>query len=362
MRPLYVVGTHRNVGKTTTCIGLIGALRERGLKVGYMKPLGQRVTTIHGEVFDDDTLAVVHGMDLDSSEVPMAVPLPRGRVEAEVRHLHADVLAEKVRKTFELLQAKHDIVIIEAMGHVAAGSCIKLSSSEVAQLVGARVLLISRGGIGSTIDDIALCSTFLTARGANLMGTVVNKVWPEKYRRVHEATTMGLENLGIRSFGTMPYEDTLAFPTMQQVVDLLKGKVVCGKDALSNRIGKVHVGAMQPQHMVGYLKNRTLVITPGDRSDNILAILSVHALERSAEPPVSGLILSGGFRPTEKVMSLLAEAGLSVMLCREDTHEIATRLQETVFKIAPDDRDRIGAAVCLVNEYVNVDAIIEALA
>ena len=119
MRPLYVVGTQRNVGKTTTCIGLIGALRERGLKVGYMKPLGQRVTTIHGESFDDDTLAVVHGMELGSSEVPMAVPLPRGRVEQEVKHLiNADALAEKVRKTFEALQAKHDIVIVEASNAV----------------------------------------------------------------------------------------------------------------------------------------------------------------------------------------------------------------------------------------------------
>jgi len=46
VRPLYIVGTQRDVGKTTFCIGLISALRERGLSVGYTKPLGQRVNLL----------------------------------------------------------------------------------------------------------------------------------------------------------------------------------------------------------------------------------------------------------------------------------------------------------------------------
>jgi len=361
VKPLYVVGTRRDVGKTTTCIGLIGAFRERGLTVGYMKPLGQRLTTIHGEHYENDTLVIVQGMDMSSSKVPMAVPLPRGRVEEEVKDLHEDRLAERITDTFEELSEKHDVVLVEAMGHVAAGACVKLSSGDVASLLGAKVLLICGGGIGSTIDDIALCATFLSARGAELMGAAVNKVWPEKFRRVREATMKGLDNLGIRSIGTMPYEETLAFPTMRQVTEQLDGQVCCGHETMTNRVGETYVAAMEPQHMVAYLKDRSLVITPGDRSDNILAILSMHMLDKATERPVSGLILSGGFRPAGKVMSLLAESGLPVILCKGDTHTVAAQLQEMVFKIAPDDVERIGAAVCLVDEYMDVDAIIEGL-
>ena len=361
MRPLYVVGTHLNVGNTTTCIGLIGALRRRGLKVGYMKPLGQRLSTYHGETFEDDTLVIVQGMDLKTSAVPVAVALGRGRVEEEVRELHVAAMSERILEVFEDLQAKHDLVIVEAMGHVAAGSCLKLSAGDLAKLLDARVLLISGGGIGSTIDDISLCATFLIARGAYLIGAVVNKVWPEKYRRVHEATRKGLDNLGIRSFGTLPYERTLAFPTMRQVTEQLDGKVLCGQEAMTNRVGEPHVAAMEPQHMVGYLRNRTLVITPGDRSDNILAILSVHMLEKSEEPPVSGIIMAGGFRPAGKVMSLLAESRLPVILCRGTTHSVAATLQDMVFKIKPDDEERIDAALCLVSEYMDVDGIVAGL-
>jgi hypothetical protein len=361
VKPLYVVGTERHVGKTTFCLGLINALRERGMSVGYTKPLGQRVSEFAGQPIHDDALVISKAMGMDAGEASMAVPLVRGRVEKEIYDLHTPELSERVAATCRRLADDHDVVVLEGMGHVAMGSCLKMSAAEVAQIVGARTLLISGGGIGRAIDAISLCMTFMSARGAEMMGAVVNKVWPEKYRRVSEATRKGLENIGIRSFGTVPYDEVLASPTVGQVAEQLTCEVLCGTEALDNRIGKTVVAAMEPDHMVSYLKDRAFVITPGDRSDNILAILSTHLIGLGAQPTVSGVVLTGGFRPAGQVMGLLASSGVPALLCRDDTYSLAARLREMVFKITPEDQDRIGAAMCLVNEYVDIDGILASL-
>jgi len=362
VRPLYVVGTERNVGKTTLCIGLIHALRERGLRVGYTKPLGQRITTVEGRQIHDDALVVSQVMGMTAAEsTSMAVPLTRGRVEREIFDLHTPELAEKVSAACRQLRREHDIVIVEGMGHVATGACLGLSAAEVARVVGAKTMIVSSGGIGSTIDEVALCATFLEARGADLTGAVINKIWPEKYRRVRQATAKGLDNLGIRHLGAVPYEEILASPTVEQVAHQLDGEVLCGRDLLSNRVGNTVVAAMEAHHMVSYLKHNSLVITPGDRSDNLLAIISTYMLTAGADPAVSGVVLTGGFRPTGKVMELVGESGLPVVLCREDTYSLATRLREIVFKITPDDSERIGAAMCVVSEYVDVEGLLETL-
>jgi len=362
MKPLYIVGTERNIGKTTFCIGLISALRERGVRIGYTKPLGQRITTVAGEAVHDDALVISRAMGIDIGGADSAtVALTRGRVEKEIFDLRSPQLAERIVAVAARLQADNDLVVVEGMGNVAMGSCLKLSGADIARILGARPLLIGGGGIGRAIDEIAICETFLAAHDAPMIGVAINKVWPAKYDRVRGAVTRGLANLDIRCFGTVPYQDVLASPTVGQVAAELGGEVVCGRDALGSRVGKTIVAAMEAEHMVSYLTERSLVITPGDRSDNILAIVSAHVLPAGEVPPVSGIILTGGIRPADNVMRLLAESRLPAVLFNEDTYTLAARLRDTLLKITPDDTERIDAAMHLVNRYVDVDGIVEAL-
>ena len=363
VKPLYVVGTNRDVGKTMFCIGLISILQDRGLRVGYTKPIGQRVRSIFGQPVHDDTLVVARATHLEEANSPStAVPLTRGRVEKEIHTLRTEELAAKIKEGLQPVRAANDLVLVEGMGHVAMGSCIGLSSAHVAQLLDAKLLLIARGGIGSTIDEIALCQTFLKAHGADLIGVVVNKVWRQKYDRVKDAAAKGLAQLGIRCFGMLPYEDLLAKPRVGQVTEELGAEVLCGAESMQNRIGDIIVGAMEADHMITYLRDRTLVITPSDRTDNVLAVVTRHKLARPGEKPVAGIVLTGGARPGQKVMAALAASGLPTVLCSDDTYSLAAKLRETVFKITPDDPDRIETAKRLINECVAVDDILAALA
>jgi len=362
MRPLYIAGTQRDAGKTTLSVGLLNAFRQRGLRVGYTKPMGQRVRDERGEAIHDDALVAYRSMgQSDLGAAAMAVPLPHGRVEKEVFNLHTDELLTRVKETFDAVAREKDIVLVESMGHVALGSCLGLSAAEVIRAVNARALIVSGGGIGRAIDDISLCANFLTSRGADLLGVIINKVWPEKYTRVKQATTQGLANLGIKSYGTIPFEDQLSCPTMRQVQELVRGELIGHGVNLEGHVKNTIVAAMESSHMVRYLQPGTLVITPGDRADNILAALSANMLEGTQEPVLTGLILTGGFRPNGTVMRLINDSGVPVILVKDDTYGVASKFRETVFKITPDDSAKIEAAIRLVSEYVDVDGIIASL-
>lgn len=362
MRPLYIAGTTRDVGKTTLSLGLLHSFRERGLRVAYTKPLGQRTTTVDDHRLHDDAMVVSRLLgDEGGKPAEMVIPLGKGRVEKEVFDLKPSDQMAKIQATCAELAEQNDILIVESMGHVAMGSCLGLSSAHVVKGIGARALLISGGGIGRAIDDIALCKAFLISHGTEMLGAIVNKVWRQKYTRVMKATTQGLANLGIRSLGTVPYEEQLLCPTMQQVLDLMKGDLISGAGSLRNVISHTIVAAMAPDHMIDHLRPGTLIITPGANRANIEAALKAHMLSRDTESLVAGLILTGGFESDEESVTAFSAVGVPVIVVKEDTYRVASKFHETVFKITPEDGDKINAAICLVAEYVDVDGILEGL-
>ena len=362
MKPLFIAGTRRHIGKTTMSLGLLHAFRRRKLNVGYMKPLGQRMQSVSGRTLHEDAALVTESLGFKKDElVNMAVPLPRGRVAQEVQDLDDDELLKTVRETYTATAEGRDLVVVEGMGHVAMGSCLRTSAAEVANTLGAKVLLVSEGGVGSAIDNISLSWEFLRARGADVIGVVVNQVWPQKYTRIKQAVTRGLENLGIRSFGTVPFEEKLSQPTMRQVHDVLGGELVSGQEQLSNRVENTIVAAMEASHMISYLKKSTLVFTPGDRSDNLLAALSASTLGDVCETPITGLVLTGGFRPDGAIMRMIEASRLPAIMIDEDTYTAASKFHATAFKIAVGDREKVEWAFCLAEEHVDVDAIIEEL-
>lgn len=361
MKPLYIVGTQRDVGKTTLSIGLVSALRARGLKVAYSKPLGQRTKTVAGKTMHDDqrVLASLLGPG-DCMLTDMAVPILSGRVEKEIFNFNPAELMAKIAGAFDVLRKGHDVILIEAMGHVAMGSVLGTSAADVSKALGARAILVSGGGIGRAVDDIALCSTFIAARGADLMGVVVNKVWPEKFDRVKAATSQAMKNLGLVPLGTVPFAEALASPTMRQLHDEIGGEILSPRANLEVRMRHPIVAAMLAEHMVKHIRQATLIITPGDREDNIRAALDAYARD-GKEASVAGLLLTGAMEPPAPLREEIAQSTLPVILVEEDTFAAASKVHQTIFKITPDDRERIELAAQIVAANVDVDAILAGL-
>lgn len=359
-QPLYIAATGQHMGKTTTALGLVRSLRDRGLRAGFMKPVGQSYVVVDGDKIDEDVVLIRDTFRTEDRLTDMSpITVERGFTEEHIFARDRLRLRRRVQDCYARLVEGKDAMIIEGTGHAGVGSCFGLSNADVAEAIGCRALIVSGGGIGRPIDEIALSASLFASRGVPTIGAVLNKVLPEKYEKVKRVVTAGLGNMGMRLLGCAPFTASLTYPTVGQLLHHVELDVLAGEKYLNNRVEQRIVAAMKPEHMQQYLRDRTLVITPGDRTDNIEVCIDEHMAD--GPPRLAGFVLTGGLVPPEPTMEHLRQARLPVLLSREDTATASRRINEIVFKIEPTDTDKIDAAQKMVRRYVDVNLILSNL-
>src|SRR5690606_37407835 len=151
----------------------------------------------------------------------------------------------------------------------------------------------------------------------------VNKVNVDASPELGEVLRRGLAQHGLDLLGCIPYSDFLANPSLQLLETHLDGERLSGEPRSGRTIGHVAIGAMRADHAVALLRDKTLLITPGDRDDLLEAALAANERAAAATPRVSGVILTGGFRPPDALLARLRGAGLWVFLVASDTYRTA---------------------------------------
>ncbi len=359
---VYIGATRQNDGKTITCLGLVSALKSRLGKVGYIKPVGQRYVEIDGAKIDEDAVLVKDVFELEGNISDMSpIAIPRHFTENYIDSPDREALTGAVEASFERIREGKNIVVVEGTGHAGVGSVFDMSNGDVAALLGCKVIIISSGGVGKPIDEIMLNKAMFDAHGVEILGAIINKVDEEKYEKIKSYAGRGLERKGIELLGVMPYRPLLSSPTIEQLLDDIDGKLLSGHRGLRNVVEKMVIGAMPPHQAIGYFTRGTLLITPGTREDLILAALSSCLLGSSHAPCVAGLILTGGTPPQPNIMDLVEKTAIPIISVEEDTYTVASRIAKLIVKIRPGDFEKIRAAEALVEEFVNVDRVIEKL-
>jgi BioD-like phosphotransacetylase family protein len=361
-RRIFLAATGQNRGKTTTSLGLAAAIVERGHRLGFLKPIGQRFVLVDGGRADEDAVLMKAVFDLpDPLDDMSPVTLPRhfttdfvmGRVDED---LAATVLAAASR-----VAADRDMVLVEGTGHAGVGAVIGLSNARVAAMLDAPVIIVSEGGVGRPIDEIVLNQALFERHGVRVLGAVVNKVNVDASPELREVLRRGLAQQGVELLGCIPYSDFLANPSLELLESHLPGERLSGHPAPERTIGHVAIGAMQAAHAVELLRDRTLLITPGDRSDLLDAALALDADASGATPRVSGVILTGGFRPPRDLLGRMRAAGLWSYLVEADTYRTAEAVHDVLVKTHPGDTEKIRTIIRLVGESLDADALLARL-
>jgi BioD-like phosphotransacetylase family protein len=361
-RRIFLAATGQNRGKTTTSLGLAAAIVERGHRLGFLKPIGQRFVLVDGGRADEDAVLMKAVFDLpDPLDDMSPVTLPRhfttdfvmGRVDED---LAATVLAAASR-----VAADRDVVLVEGTGHAGVGAVIGLSNARVAAMLDAPVIIVSEGGVGRPIDEIVLNQALFERHGVRVLGAVVNKVNVDASPELREVLRRGLAQQGVELLGCIPYSDFLANPSLELLESHLPGERLSGHPAPERTIGHVAIGAMQAAHAVELLRDRTLLITPGDRSDLLDAALALDADASGATPRVSGVILTGGFRPPRDLLGRMRAAGLWSYLVEADTYRTAEAVHDVLVKTHPGDTEKIRTIIRLVGESLDADALLARL-
>ncbi len=327
-----------------------------------MKPVGQETVTFGEKSVDKDSYLigeVYHCKKRINDMSPVTVG--RGYTEKYILNPQKETLQAKILKSFHSLTKGKDAIIVEGTGHAGVGSVIDCSNADVASLLGSQVIIVSQGGIGRSIDEIMLNKALFDLRGVPILGVIVNKVIPDKLDKIRNIVGKGLANKGIRLLGVIPEIELLSAPTVEQIKERLDLKVFSGGENLQARVYDAIVAAMEPYNMIGHLREGALVITSGDRVDNMLVAVSSYLLQEGRNIKVAGLILTGGLTPDPKIASLLKDSRIPVLYSESDTYTIAAAIENLTCKIQKTDKDKIQEARRLVKNYVDVDMILQNL-
>ncbi len=86
---------------------------------------------------------------------------------------------------------------------------------------------------------------------------------------------------------------------------------------------------MHVDNFLRYIAKDQLIISPGDRSDILLAAIASRL--SSAKPDIAGVLLTGGLRPPEEVCKLIegwTGAPVPILLTEFHTYRTITALQD----------------------------------
>lgn len=358
MKPLYIGATLKDCGKTSVSLGLMQMLKARGLDPGYCKPVGQHYVRYHEKNIDEDGVLFHQVFELKDEPYYLSpIAIERGFTRKFINNPDVAPMEKEIIRCHQELLKKHPMVIIEGTGHAGVGSCFGLSNARVAELLDAKVVIVTSGGIGRPIDEIALSLALFADHDVEVIGVILNKVLPEKYDAIKETVGKGLKLIGTRLIGALPYDRTLTTFTVGQLAEEFNYQVICGADALSNVIEDTVIAAMAPQNVLQRINTNTLVITPGDRIDNIL----VSLLVLSKDTTNGGLILTGGFEPHPMIEPLLKSSGIPVLMSNESTFKVSARMKDLGFKIRSRDTAKVQRLRQLVEENVDTQVIQDAL-
>jgi uncharacterized protein len=354
---IFIAATRQNVGKTLLSLGLLGSLHRKKKNVGYIKPIGQRTILSDGVEVDEDAVLMEKVFSTKANLQDMnPVRVGKGFTAEYIRHGRTNELERQITEAFERVSEKRDFVVVEGTGHAGVGSVLDLSNARVAKLLKTPVIMVAPGGVGRPIDEVALNYTLLKEAGVPLAGVVINKVKMNKYDRIKDLAVKGFERKGIKVLGVVPYDDVLSAPTVREVMEEIEGDLIShdvAEQALEQSVKHFLVGAMSAHQALD-----SLIITPGDREDIILAAIGMALSdEKQEDVMISGIVLTGHTIPHPAILELIHRSRIPVITCSKDTYTVASQIHDLMVKIGPKEVAKIEHAIQLVSTYVNLDEI-----
>ena len=344
MRSLIVASTREDAGKTSTIIALARILSKR---FGYLKPLGDRFLYRKKRLWDYDASLLTQLFGL--GEEPETISI--GFDHSKLRYMYdRAAIFEEFNRIVNQVGADRDAVFIECGKDLAYGASVFLDPLTISQETGAPVLILAGGGENEIADDLAFIHRFVGSNEANLAGVIINKVVQmEDFCQVHLPE---IEKLGVNVLGVLPYQAEFSTLSMATVADKLFAKVLGGEAGLQNRVRSVVVGAMSVgAALVDPRINEPdkLVITSGDRSDMILAMMETKG--------TSGIVLTNDIIPPANIVAKAGAQNVPVLVVPGDTYSTALKIERIRPLLRAEDEGQIERYTALVSDHVDMGAI-----
>ncbi|HEY1869484.1 MAG TPA: AAA family ATPase, partial [Chitinophagaceae bacterium] len=243
VKTVFIAITEPHTGKSIVSIGLVNMLLGKAQKIGYFKPI---ITQTQPTKKDDhiDTILSHFGLPMAYDDAyALTGQEAMNKLETENQGEMLDLIIRK----FKYLEEKYDFIVVEGTDYTGEGIAFEFDLNvQMAKNLQAPVIVVILGE-GKTIAQIV--STALTAihnfeaREVQVLGLVINKVNPEYTKDVEELLKHQISSEILLTI--IQADKNLQSPTMKEIFDEVNGKLLFGKEQLSNQVDHFVTGAMQ---------------------------------------------------------------------------------------------------------------------
>ncbi len=343
MIALYIGSTGGYTGKSLVSLGLGHAFKKDGFRVGYFKPVGILPVKVDDILTDTDAWRIYRALEMKDplTEICPVVLTQELAVKAYSKELKG--LLTKIVKSFKQLSRDKDIMLIGGYGSIYTGSFLGLQGLKVIKRLNAKVIIVVKYEGEYIVDYVLQAKKDL---GERFMGVILNKVTQEQRESVDEYAAPFLKRKGIDILGILPHDPVVGSITVEELNEMLGGKVLCGHDRLSNLVENFLIGAMQVDKAMEYFKKtrNNAVIVGGDRAD-----IQLSAIESGSVC----LILTGELYPSEIIIAIAEQKNIPILVVREDTYSIAKKLEKLSVRLRLRDTAKVSKGMNLVAENVD---------
>lgn len=353
---LIVGSTEKQIGKTVFILGLARLLIEKGYKVGYFKPLDQRIYVPNSKECGDADACIM--------KEKLNLPDPVQKITPYLYHrefIHKILTSGKieeikdyVKEVSEELAKGKDIVLTEGLDYLWTGMSLGLSAIDLSNLLNAPLITLINYDPVYLIDNIKLVGCIIENHKVNHLGTVIIGAKAEKDIEFKEYLLLEKELKGKKILGTIPSIRELIPITPREIAEATDAKIIVGEEWLDKPIENFLIGAMTPEKALRYLRITAdkAVITGGDRTDIILAAL---------ETPTSALILTGNIYPDEHVITKAEERRVPILLTPYDTYTTMRKIEESGYSVKSMQNSKIHDLAKEIEKRIDIDRILSEL-
>ncbi|MCH8658735.1 CBS domain-containing protein [Staphylococcus lugdunensis] len=143
------------------------------------------------------------------------------------------------------------------------------------------------------------------------------------YRAIKDAGQLGLVTT-IDRVGTVRVEkkkrDEIENLTFSEIVKMIDGEVIGGRQGLHKTVSKFAIGAMEIRDLIKYISKQTLLIV-GNRED-----AQFEALKRGC-----AVLITGGFKTSKRIINYANEHQLPILSSNYDTFLVANIINRAMF-------------------------------
>jgi phosphate acetyltransferase len=348
---IYIASPEGDTGKSTIALGILHRLAATVAKVGVFRPI-----TRLGE--DRDYI-----LELLLAQATADLPY-EDCVGVSYQQLHEDpdgAIGDIVDR-YHHVADRCDAVLIVGSDYTDVAAPSELSTNaRIAANLGAPIVLAVKAK-DRTPDQVAqivdVCLAEIAAQHAHTAAVVANRCDPAQMTAVADA----LKRFDPECY-VLPEKPLLVAPSVAELQAAVDGTVLRGDPALLSREAMdVLVAGMTAEHVLERLTEGVAVITPGDRSDVVLAVVSAHAAE--GFPSLSCVILNGGLELHPSIASLVSGLGLRLPIITTGfgTFETASRVASARGRVTALSQRKIDTALALMDTHVDTADLLAQLA